>query len=65
MMIEKLNKNGGLLGRPVEAVIMDPRSDAGAYAEQARAAGRPQSGGHFRLLDLGLAQARVAGAGRA
>jgi urea transport system substrate-binding protein len=37
MMIEKLNKNGGLLGRPVEAVIMDPRSDAGAYAEQARA----------------------------
>jgi urea transport system substrate-binding protein len=37
MMIEKLNKNGGLLGRPVEAVIMDPRSDAGAYAERARA----------------------------
>ncbi len=36
MMIEKLNKNGGLLGRPVEAVIMDPRSDAGSYAEQAR-----------------------------
>ena len=36
MMIEKLNRNGGLLGRPVEAVIMDPRSDAGAYAEQAR-----------------------------
>jgi urea transport system substrate-binding protein len=36
MMIEKLNKNGGLLGRPVEAVIMDPRSDANAYAEQAR-----------------------------
>ncbi len=37
MMIEKLNKNGGLLGRPVEAVIMDPRSDANAYAAQARA----------------------------
>ncbi len=37
MMIEKLNKNGGLLGRPVEAVIMDPRSDTGAYAGQARA----------------------------
>ena len=36
MMIEKLNRNGGLLGRPVEAVIMDPRSDADAYAEQAR-----------------------------
>jgi urea transport system substrate-binding protein len=37
MMIEKLNKQGGLLGRPVEAVIMDPRSDTKAYAEQARA----------------------------
>ncbi|HEY1311769.1 MAG TPA: transporter substrate-binding protein [Pseudolabrys sp.] len=36
MMIEKLNRQGGLLGRPVEAVIMDPRSDANAYAEQAR-----------------------------
>jgi urea transport system substrate-binding protein len=36
MMIEKLNQSGGLLGRPVEAVIMDPRSDASAYAEQAR-----------------------------
>ena len=29
MLIENLNRNGGLLGRPVEAVIMDPRSDAG------------------------------------
>jgi urea transport system substrate-binding protein len=36
MMIEKLNRQGGLLGRPVEAVIMDPRSDNGVYAEQAR-----------------------------
>src|SRR5476651_2720415 len=37
MMIEKLNRQGGLLGRPVEAVIMDPRSDTAAYGEQARA----------------------------
>jgi len=36
MLIEKLNRDGGLLGRPVEAVIMDPRSDLAAYAEQAR-----------------------------
>jgi urea transport system substrate-binding protein len=35
MMIEKLNQAGGLLGRPVEAAIMDPRSDIAAYAEQA------------------------------
>ena len=37
MMIEKLNRNGGLLGRPVEAAIMDPRSDDMACAEQAEA----------------------------
>ena len=37
MMIENLNRNGGLLGRPVEAVIMDPRSDPAAYGAQARA----------------------------
>jgi len=36
MLIEKLNTEGGLLGRPVEAVIMNPRSDAKAYATQAR-----------------------------
>ena len=37
MLIEKLNQSGGLLGRPVEAAIMDPRSDTGAYAAQAEA----------------------------
>jgi urea ABC transporter urea binding protein len=36
MMIETLNENGGLLGRPLEAVIMDPRSDPRAYASAAR-----------------------------
>jgi urea transport system substrate-binding protein len=35
MMIEKLNRAGGLLGRPVEAAIMDPRSQPERYAEQA------------------------------
>jgi urea transport system substrate-binding protein len=35
MMIEKLNRAGGLLGRPVEAAIMDPRSHPQRYAEQA------------------------------
>lgn len=37
MLIERLNERGGLLGRPVEAVIMNPRSDWKLYAEQARA----------------------------
>lgn len=37
MMIEALNEKGGLLGRPVEAVILDPRSDTQTYADQAEA----------------------------
>ncbi len=37
MLIEELNAQGGLLGRPVEAVIANPRSDAAAYAQQADA----------------------------
>ena len=52
MMIEKLNRNGGLLGRPVEAVIMDPRSDTGAYAAQARALLRISRQAGMRQIDL-------------
>ncbi len=36
MLIEQCNAEGGLLKRPLEAVIVDPRSDARAYATQAR-----------------------------
>jgi urea transport system substrate-binding protein len=36
MLIEQQNARGGLLGRPIEPIIMNPRSDAKAYAEQAR-----------------------------
>ncbi|WP_159729870.1 transporter substrate-binding protein [Methylosinus sp. Ce-a6] len=36
MLVERCNAQGGLLGRPLEAVIMDPRSDPKLYAEQAR-----------------------------
>ena len=36
MLIEQLNAEGGLLGRPLEAVIMNPRSDPKLYASQAR-----------------------------
>lgn len=35
MLIEKLNENGGLLRRPVEAVILDPGSKPARYAELA------------------------------
>jgi urea transport system substrate-binding protein len=37
MLIEQKNRDGGLLGRPIEPIIMNPRSDARVYAEQARA----------------------------
>ena len=36
MLIEQKNRDGGLLGRPIEPIIMNPRSDARVYAEQAR-----------------------------
>ena len=36
MMVEDLNESGGLLGRPVEAVVVDPASDWPLFAEKAR-----------------------------
>src|SRR5580692_455210 len=36
MLIEQKNARGGLLGRPIEPIIMNPRSDPKLYAEQAR-----------------------------
>jgi urea transport system substrate-binding protein len=36
MMVDDLNKHGGLLGKKVEAVVVDPHSDWPTYAEKAR-----------------------------
>ncbi|MDA1099372.1 MAG: urea ABC transporter substrate-binding protein [Proteobacteria bacterium] len=36
MMIDKLNKDGGLLGKKVEAVVVDPASNWPLFAEKAR-----------------------------
>jgi urea transport system substrate-binding protein len=36
MLIERKNAQGGLLGRPIEPIIMDPASDPKRYAEQAQ-----------------------------
>ena len=36
MMVDDLNASGGLLGRPVEAVAVDPASDWPLFAEKAR-----------------------------
>ena len=36
MLIEEQNKKGGVLGRPLEAVVVDPASDWPLFAEKAR-----------------------------
>jgi urea transport system substrate-binding protein len=36
MLIEEQNAKGGVLGRPLEAVVVDPASDWPAFAERAR-----------------------------
>jgi len=36
MMVDEVNKNGGLLGKKVEAVVVDPASDWPLFAEKAR-----------------------------
>jgi urea transport system substrate-binding protein len=36
MLIEQKNARGGLLGRPIEPIIMNPGSDPRLYAQQAR-----------------------------
>ena len=36
MLVADLNARGGLLGRPVEAVVVDPASDWPLFAEKAR-----------------------------
>ncbi|WP_390625076.1 urea ABC transporter substrate-binding protein [Paracoccus everestensis] len=36
MMVEQQNAKGGLLGRPLEAVVVDPASDWPLFAEKAR-----------------------------
>jgi urea transport system substrate-binding protein len=36
MLVEQRNARGGLLGRPIEPIIMNPRSDAKLYAKQAQ-----------------------------
>jgi urea transport system substrate-binding protein len=36
MMVDEVNKNGGLLGKKIEAVVVDPASNWPLFAEKAR-----------------------------
>ena len=62
MLIEEQNKKGGLLGKKLEAVVVDPASNWPLFAEKARELiSQGQGRGRVRLLDLGVAQIRAAG----
>ena len=62
MLIDEQNKKGGLLGKKLEAVVVDPASDWPLFAEKARAAAREGQGRRgVRLLDVGVAQVGAAG----
>ena len=66
MLIEEQNKKGGLLGKKLEAVVVDPASDWPLFAEKARELISVEQGrGRLRLLDLVVAQVGPAGLRRA
>ena len=62
MLIDEQNKKGGLLGKKLEAVVVDPASNWPLFAEKARELiCKGQGLGRVRLLDLGVAQIGAAG----
>ena len=62
MLIEEQNKKGGVLGKKLEAVVVDPASDWPLFAEKARELISSEQGrGRIRLLDIGVAQVGAAG----
>ena len=62
MMIADQNKKGGLLGRKLEPVVVDPASNWDAFAEKARELLDEGEGrGRIRLLDLRVPEVGSAG----
>ena len=62
MQVAELNANGGLLGKKIEPVVVDPASNWPLFAEKARELHQQGQGGRrVRLLDLGVAQVGAAG----
>ena len=62
MLIDEQNKKGGLLGKKLEAVVVDPASDWPLFAEKARELIEPGQGRRgLRLLDVGQPQVGAAG----
>ena len=64
--ISELNAHGGLLGKKVEPVVVDPASNWPLFAEKARELiSKDKVAAVFGCLDLGLPQVRAAGVRRA
>ena len=62
MLIAEQNAKGGLLGRPLVPVVVDPASNWPLFAEKARQLLKRRQGiGGVRLLDQRVAQIRAAG----
>ena len=62
MAVEEINAKGGVLGRQIKPVVVDPASNWDLFAEKAKqllAAGQGRGG--VRLLDLGQPEIRPAG----
>ena len=60
MLIDEQNKKGGLLGKKLEAVVVDPASNWPLFAEKARAAAREGQGRRgVRLLDVSVSRKSV------
>ena len=61
-MIDEQNKKGGVLGKKLEAVVVDPASNWPLFAEKARELiTKDKVSRGVRLLDFGVAQIRAAG----
>jgi len=62
MTIDEINAKGGVLGKKLEPVVVDPASNWPLFAEKARQLlSQDKVGGSLRLLDLGLPQIGPAG----
>src|SRR4051812_22646491 len=62
MLIDEQNKKGGLLGKKLEAVVVDPASDWPLFAEKARQLlEKDKVSGGFRFWAAGFRHARLPG----
>jgi urea transport system substrate-binding protein len=61
MLIDEQNKKGGVLGKKLEAVVVDPASNWPLFAEKARELISKDKVAVVRLLDFGVAEIRAAG----